>query len=208
MRLKHIKGAETIVLQCPYVIQNPKEYQGNYQTLFQNKNPIHIEIGMGKGDFILNMALKYPNVNFIGIEKYDSVLVKAIAKIEKMHISNVRFIRMDANEIETVFLKEIDTIYLNFSDPWPKARHEKRRLTSLNFLKKYDSIFKGKKKIVMKTDNRHLFAFSIKSFTNYGYFIEHISLNLHEDEEEIIETEYERKFSFLGYPIYWIEVSK
>jgi tRNA (guanine-N7-)-methyltransferase len=208
MRLKHIKGAETIVLQCPYVIQNPKEYQGNYQTLFQNKNPIHIQIGMGKGDFILNMALKYPNVNFIGIEKYDSVLVKAILKIEKMHVSNVRFIRMDANEIETVFLKEIDTIYLNFSDPWPKARHEKRRLTSSTFLKKYDSIFKEKKKIIMKTDNRHLFAFSIKSFTNYGYFIEHISLNLHEDEEEIIETEYERKFSSLGYPIYWIEVSK
>ena len=163
---------------------------------------------MGKGDFILNMALKYPNVNFIGIEKYDSVLVKAILKIEKMHVSNVRFIRMDANEIETVFLKEIDTIYLNFSDPWPKARHEKRRLTSSTFLKKYDSIFKEKKKIIMKTDNRHLFAFSIKSFTNYGYFIEHISLNLHEDEEEIIETEYERKFSSLGYPIYWIEVSK
>ncbi len=208
MRLKHIKGAENIVLQCPYVIQNPKEYQGNYQTLFQNKNPIHIEIGMGKGDFILNMALKYPNVNFIGIEKYDSVLVKAILKIEKMHVSNVRFIRMDANEIETVFLKEIDTIYLNFSDPWPKARHEKRRLTSSTFLKKYDFIFKEKKKIIMKTDNRHLFAFSIKSFTNYGYFIEHISLNLHEDEEEIIETEYERKFSSLGYPIYWIEVSK
>ena len=162
---------------------------------------------MGKGNFILNMALKYPNINFIGIEKYDSVLVKAIKKVEQMHIPNLRFIRMDAITIEGVFMKEIDTIYLNFSDPWPKARHEKRRLTSSNFLRKYDSIFKEKKRIVMKTDNRYLFEFSIQSFTTYGYQINHISLNLHEDEIDNIETEYERKFSSLGYPIYWIEVS-
>lgn len=208
MRLKHIKGAEEMVSRCPFVIQDPIEYKGNYQEIFQNNHPIHIEIGMGKGNFILNMALKYPDINFIGIEKYDSILIKAITKLEQMQIPNVRFIRMDATTIESIFTKEVDTIYLNFSDPWPKARHEKRRLTSLKFLKKYDSIFKKKKRIIMKTDNRHLFEFSIQSFTTYGYHIEKISLNLHEDEIDSIETEYERKFSSLGYPIYWIEVSK
>lgn len=208
MRLKHIKGAEEAVLHCDSVIQNSIDYKGKYKELFQNDHPIQIEIGMGKGNFILNMALKYPDINFIGIEKYDSVLVKAIAKLEAMPLSNVRFIRMDAIAIENIFRKEIDTIYLNFSDPWPKARHEKRRLTSENFLKKYDSIFKEKKRIVMKTDNRHLFEYSIQSFTAYGYHIDHISLNLHEDEVDFIETEYEKKFSALGYPIYWIEVSK
>lgn len=208
MRLKHIKGAEGTVLHCDFVIQDCINYKGKFKELFQNDHPIHIEIGMGKGNFILNMALKNPTINFIGIEKYDSVLVKAIAKLEQMSLPNVRFIRMDATDIESIFGKEIDTIYLNFSDPWPKARHEKRRLMSENFLKKYDSIFKEKKRIVMKTDNRHLFEFSIQSFTTYGYHIDHISLNLHEDRIDSIETEYEKKFSSLGYPIYWIEVSK
>lgn len=208
VRLKHIKGAEEIVQSSTYVIHEPKNYKGKFNTLFQNENPIHVEIGMGKGNFILSMARQYPYINFIGIEKYDSVLVKALAQLEVLKLDNVRFIRMDATYIEMVFEKEIDTIYLNFSDPWPKVRHEKRRLTSLNFLQKYDALFKGKKNIVMKTDNRHLFEYSVKSFTEYGYHIEEISLDLHNDTIENIETEYEIKFSSLGYPIYRIKVYK
>ncbi len=208
MRLKHIKGAEETVKSCKYVVQEPKNYKGQFHTLFKNNNPIHIEIGMGKGNFIIQMALKYPHINFIGIEKYDSVLVKAITKLEALQLENVRLLRMDATYIETIFEKEIDVIYLNFSDPWPKGRHEKRRLTSPNFLQKYDSIFKEKKNIILKTDNRHLFEYSIISLTEYDYHIEEISLDLHSDTIENIETEYEIKFTSLGYPIYRIKVSK
>lgn len=208
MRLKHIKGAEEMVHSCEYVIQEPENYKRNFKTLFNNENPIHIEIGMGKGNFILNMAKKYPNINFIGIEKYDSVLVKAISKLKEERLENVLFIRMDATHIDTIFEKEVDTIYLNFSDPWPKARHEKRRLTSVNFLKKYDLLFKEKSTVIMKTDNRHLFEFSIISLTEYGYHIDEISLDLHKENIENVETEYERKFASLGYPIYRIKVSK
>ena len=209
MRLKHVKGAEEVILNSTYVILNPEKYKGNFKTVFNNENPIHVEIGMSKGDFLIKLAKQNPDINFIGIEKYDSVLVRAIQKIENDFIKNIRFIRMDAMNIENVFMKEIDTIYLNFSDPWPKARHEKRRLTSSPFLIKYDKIFKDQKHIVMKTDNRKLFEFSIISFVNYGYKIQDISLNLYDDElKDNIPTEYEIKFASLGYPIYKIDVYK
>lgn len=209
MRLKHVKGAEEVILNSTYVILNPEKYKGNFKTIFNNENPIHVEIGMGKGDFLIKLAKQNPNINFIGIEKYDSVLVRAIQKIENDFLKNIRFIRMDAMNIENVFMTEIDTIYLNFSDPWPKARHEKRRLTSNPFLIKYDKIFKDKRHIIMKTDNRKLFEFSIISFVNYGYKIQDISLNLYDDElKDNIPTEYEIKFASLGYPIYKIDVYK
>ena len=142
MRLKHVKGAEDIVENSSYVIKNPENNKEIFNKLFGNNNPIHIEIGMGKGNFIINNNIKYPNINFIGIEKYDSVMVKAIRILEELDLPNLRLIRMDANNIEEVFDKEIDKIYLNFSDPWPKERHAKRRLTSPNFLAKYSNIFK------------------------------------------------------------------
>ena len=208
MRLRNVKGASEIIENSQYIIKNYKDYKGNYKRLFNNNNPINIEIGMGKGDFIIGMAKKYPDINFIGIEKYDSVIVRAIEKID-CDIPNLRLIRMDANEIEEVFYKEINIIYLNFSDPWPKNRHENRRLTSLNFLKKYDNVFKSEKNIIMKTDNRKLFEFSLIQFSLYDYKFEKISLNLYEDDiSNNIETEYERKFHGLGYPIYKIEVKK
>lgn len=208
MRLKHVQGAEKIVESSAYVIQDPKEYRGRYNEVFQNNHPIFIEIGMGKGKFIIENALKYPMINFIGIEKYDSVLVRATQKIEK-EIPNLRFIRMDASSIEEVFDREVDTIYLNFSDPWPKDRHAKRRLTSSYFLEKYDKIFKENKHIIMKTDNRHLFEYSLVSLTEYGYSICDLSLNLYEDEYlGNIATEYEEKFHAKGMPIYRVEVEK
>ena len=148
MRLKNVKGASKVINQCDLVIKNPENYKGEYQKIFKNDNPIHLEIGMGKGDFIINMAKTFPNINFIGIEMYDSVLVRAVEKI-KEDIPNLIFIKIDAVNIEDIFAKEIDMIYLNFSDPWPKNRHENRRLTSPRFLKRYDSIFKNKKTIIV-----------------------------------------------------------
>lgn len=208
MRLRNVKGAKDIIDSSDYIIKDYLSYKGKFNRLFDNDNPIHVEIGMGKGDFIINKAKMYPNINFIGIEKYDSVLVRAIEKIDES-IQNLKFIRMDANYIEDVFSNELDTIYLNFSDPWPKERHSKRRLTSLLFLKKYDSIFKDNKTIIMKTDNRKLFEFSIIQFVNYGYKIENISLDLYKDDvKDNIPTEYEKKFHSLGFPIYMVTVKK
>jgi len=209
VRLRNVKGAKEIIDNSPYIIKNPIDYKGDYQKIFENNNPIHIEIGMGKGDFIIENAKKYPNINFIGIEKFDSVIVRAVQKLENEEIPNLKLIKIDANEIDDVFDKEISVIYLNFSDPWPKARHAKRRLSSEIFLNKYDSVFIDKKRIIMKTDNRKLFEYSIKSFTDYGYKIEDISLNLYEDDiKNNVPTEYETRFHNRGCLIYKVDVSK
>lgn len=207
MRLRNVKGAKNIINSSKLIIENYEEYKGNFKILFGNDNPICLEIGTGKGNFIINMAKKYPNINFIGVEKFDSVLVRALQKID--YLNNLRFIRMDAEYIDKVFDNEIDTIYLNFSDPWPKDRHRHRRLTDTNFLKKYDGLFEGKKHIIMKTDNRKLFEYSIIEFTNYNYKINEISLNLYDDDIlDNVSTEYEEKFHSKGVPIYKIDIVK
>ena len=209
MRLRNVKGAKEIIESSNYVVLNYKEHKGKYNKLFGNDNPIYIEIGMGKGKFIIDNALKYPNINFIGIEKYDSVVVRAIQKLENKDIPNLRIIRMDALEIDDVFDHEISKIYLNFSDPWPKDRHAHRRLSSKIFLKKYDNIFKNIKNITMKTDNRKLFEYSVKSFIDYGYKINDISLDLHSDSyPDNIMTEYEERFVNKGNQIYMVDVTK
>lgn len=208
MRLRNVKGAALIIEKSSYVIKNPEQYKGNFAKLFNNNNPIHLEIGSGKGDFIINMAKKYPDINFIGLEMFDSIMVRITEKLVNEDIPNLKLIKMDATYINDVFEHDIDTLYLNFSDPWPKKRHEHRRLTSLRFLKRYDSIFKTKKIIIQKTDNRKLFEYSLKSFTDYNYKIEELSLNLHLDDYDNVKTEYERKFSSLGYPIYMVKVVK
>lgn len=208
MRLRNVKGASIRIELSPYIVKDYKDYKGKFNTLFNNNNPICIEIGMGKGNFIINMAKSNPQINFIGIEKFDSVIVRAVEKLALERIDNLKLIKMDADMINEVFEKEIDKIYLNFSDPWPKERHHKRRLTDANFLNKYDSLFKNDKNIIFKTDNRKLFEFSIKSFTDYGYKIKSLSLNLHEDNIPNVETEYEVKFSSKGYPIYKVDVIK
>ncbi len=209
MRLRNIKGAQEIVSTSSYVISNPQEYRGKWNILFANHNPIHLEIGMGKGNFLIENAIKYPNINFIGIEKYYSVLVRTTDRLKTLDLPNLKIIVMDAKEIEQIFDKEINTIYLNFSDPWPKKKHEKRRLTSEEFLKKYDNLFTNKKHIMQKTDNRKLFEYSLISCTDYGYHIENISCNLYEDRfENNIPTEYETKFVNKGYTIYFVEFQK
>ncbi len=209
MRLRKVKLAEEIISGSNYILKDILNYKGKYNNLFGNNNPIHVELGMGKGNFIINNALRYPNINFIGIEKYDSVLVRAIQKLEGVNLPNLRLIQMDAVDINNVFSNEIDCLYLNFSDPWPKKRHINRRLTSEVFLKKYDSLFKKSKRIVMKTDNRHFFEFSLKSLINHGYKINNLSLNLYDDDLSLnIPTEYEMKFVAKGMIIYYIEVIK
>lgn len=210
MRLKKVKDAQLIIEKSKYFIKNPFDKRGNYKKMFDNNNPVHLEIGTGKGDFIIENAIKYPNINFIGMEKYDSVLVRAIQKAEQYDFANLLFINEDAAKITEIFNKEIDVLYLNFSDPWPKKRHSKRRLTSNYFLTKYDSIFYSNQQIVFKTDNRDLFEFSIICLVDYGYKIKFISLDLHSHKEinDNIMTEYEQKFVKKGFPIYKLEVKK
>jgi len=208
MRLRNVKNAVSIVENSKYVINNPEEYKGNFKSFFSNNNPIHLEIGMGKGDFIINMAKTYPNINFIGMEKYESVMVRAVEKLENLEINNLKLIRYDATTIDKVFDKEIDTLYLNFSDPWPKTRHAKRRLTSPIFLNLYDKIFFSTNKIIQKTDNIGLFAYSIETLNNYGYKFNKISLDLHNEEIPNIKTEYERKFSEAGIKINYLNAEK
>ena len=209
MRLRNIKGADEYVNNSAYVLKDYESIKGKFKSVFSNNNPIHLEIGTGKGDFIIGMALKYPNINFIGVEKYASVLYKLIGKIEDTDIPNLKIIMMDATEIDKVFDHEIDTLYLNFSDPWPKERHYKRRLTSTEFLKRYENIFISNNHIIQKTDNRGLFEFSLKEYVLNDYKIEDISLDLHHDDyPNNVETEYEKKFSAKGNPIYMVEVKK
>ncbi len=193
MRLRNVKGKEEIIDNSEYIVKNPSEYKGKWKELFGNKNDIYIEIGMGKGKFIIENAIRYPNINFIGIEKYDSVMVRAIEKIEDKKLDNLKLIVFDAGKIDEIFDKEITRIYLNFSDPWPKKRHAHRRLTSEIFLKLYDKVFVGDREIIMKTDNKGLFAYSIESLSKYGYVLENVTLDL-QDEEDNITTEYEEKF--------------
>lgn len=201
MRLKNVKGANDIIIKGLYYIDNPSIYKGKWNKLFNNNNPLYIELGMGKGDFIINNALKYPNINFIGIEKYDSVIVRAIQKSNELELNNLKLLRLDVININEVFDKEIDKIYLNFSDPWPKERHAKRRLTSNIFLDKYSKIFKNDYIIEMKTDNIDLFDYSIESLSNYGYDILYLTNDLHNENIDNIETEYEHKFSSNGVKI-------
>lgn len=214
MRLKHVKGSEETVENSPLVTKNPSENKGRWAKVFAENKPIRIEIGMGKGRFIVENAVKHPDYNYIGIEKYTSVLVRALQKVEAMEnpVTNLTFICMDAKDICDVFGEgEIDRIYLNFSDPWPKDRHAKRRLESREFLKRYDKILKKDGCIEFKTDNRILFDFAVKEVEPAGWKIDKISYDLHADasmNEGNIMTEYEEKFSSVGNPIFKYIISR
>ena len=208
MRLRNLKNKEEILENSNYLVKNPSDFKGKWNKYFNNNNPIYIEIGMGFGKFIVENALKNPDINYIGIEKLDNVLARCLPRISE-GIDNLAIIRLNALEIDEIFDKEIDRIFLNFSDPWPKKRHSMRRLTSVNFLEKYDKIFCKNKTIYMKTDNRDLFIFSLESFSSYGYVLSDISFDLHEgDDSDIITTEYEDKFVKKGLPIYSVVATK
>ena len=205
LRLRNVKNKEEILKNTTYLEIEPNLNKSKWNKVFGNNNPVHIEIGMGKGDFIIENALRYPNINFIGIEKYDSVIARAIEKLNDKELPNLRLIRMDARLIDEVFDKEIDVLYLNFSDPWPKKRHAKKRLTSDIFLDKYKNIFKKDNIIIMKTDNQNLFEYSLESLSRNGFILEKVSLDLHSsDIENNIETEYEKRFVAKGNNIYYV----
>ena len=207
MRLRNLKNKEEIIENSEYVIKNPTEYKGKMNTLFKNDNKIHIEIGMGKGKFIVEHAKRNPDINYIGIEKQDNILARSIKNIES-GLPNLKILRLNALEIDEIFSKEIDRIYLNFSDPWPKSRHHDRRLTSKIFLKKYEKIFKNQKSIYLRTDNEELFIYSLESLSEAGYSFKDITFNLHKDFDNVITSEYEDKFVELGLKIYALKAFK
>lgn len=205
MRLRNITGSREMIAESDFVVHEPKLLKGKWKARFENDHPIYIEIGMGKGRFIMDSARANPDINYIGIEKYSAVLLRAIQKMEEDPLPNVILIRMDAEEITDVFDKgEIDRIYLNFSDPWPKDRHAKRRLPSGAFLKRYDEILKTGGTIEFKTDNRELFDFAVEELEESPFKAERITYDLHNDPDMMIGnimTEYEEKFSSKGNPI-------
>ena len=204
MRLRNVPGARETIIENQFSIQEPEQKKGKWAEVFGNDHPIHIEVGMGKGQFIIEMAKRNPEINYIGIEKYSSVLVRAVEKLEDFEQNNLRLIRMDAENIEEVFDKdEVDRIYLNFSDPWPKDRHAKRRLTSTRFLERYNNILTPEGRVMFKTDKKELFDFSLEQVEEAGWILENHTYDLHHSEynEGNVMTEYEEKFSAKGNPI-------
>lgn len=206
MRLRNIPGAEEVVSNSPYCIQNPTELRGKWHSFFKNEHPIHIEVGMGKGKFIMQLAALHPDINYIGIERYTSVLLRAVQKMEEQPLPNIHFLCIDAATLPEIFEKdEVSRIYLNFSDPWPKDRHAKRRLTSREFLARYDQFLKKDGHIEFKTDNQDLFTFSLQEIEESPLWkLDASTRDLHNDpvlNEGNIMTEYEEKFSSMGNPI-------
>ena len=205
MRLRNIPGANEAVAASPYCIQDAAEHRGQWHAFFENDHPIHIEIGMGKGRFLMDLAALHPEINYIGIERYTSVLLRAVQKMDTLQLPNVHFLCEDAAKLPEIFApEEVDRIYLNFSDPWPKARHAKRRLTSREFLKRYEQVLKKEGAVEFKTDNRGLFEFSLEEVKESDWNLEVCTFDLHHDEELVkgnVMTEYEEKFSSMGNPI-------
>lgn len=211
MRLRNIPGAKEVIENSPYVVHEPQKQKGQWSHVFENDHPIHIEVGMGKGRFLMDMAKLHPEVNYVGIEMYDSVLLRALQKREEYEqnegtLTNLYFMCVDARLLPEIFEKgEVKKIYLNFSDPWPKARHAKRRLTSRQFLERYDQILVPEGSVEFKTDNRDLFEFSLEEVKEAGWTLEASTFDLHHDEELLkgnVMTEYEEKFSSMGNPIH------
>ena len=207
MRLRNIPGARETVANSPFVVQEPSTVRGRWKDVFGNENPIFIEVGMGKGQFLMKMAAKNPQINYLGMEMYDSVLLRALQLREKLEAEpdNLLFIREDARLLPEIFEQgEVEKIYLNFSDPWPKARHAKRRLTSREFLARYEKILVDRGEVEFKTDNRTLFDFSLEEIRDAGWTLLACTYDLHRDarlSQGNVMTEYEEKFSGMGKPI-------
>ena len=217
MRLRHIKGCEDFISEAKECIREDKaiEQKGKIHDIFKEKRPLQIEIGMGKGQFIRNMAIKNPDINFIGIEKYESVLMKAIQRKRNLEtekeIDNLRFLCADARKLAEIFdIGEVDKIFLNFSDPWPKDRHANRRLTSPDFLNIYDTILKKDAVIEFKTDNRGLFEYSLEVVKDSKWKLNFCSFDFHSEKESEgnIMTEYEEKFVGQGNKICKMIISR
>lgn len=204
MRVRNIPNAKQLLKEYKHYIEEPNLLKDDWKDFFKNDNPIHIEIGMGKGQFLTTLAKTYNSINYIGVEKVEELVLKAVRVLEEEDLSNIALTHVNALNLDQVFSKgEIERIYLNFSDPWPKARHEKRRLTHSSFLNLYKKILSNKGEIHLKTDSLSLFEFSLKEFKDQNLYLEEIIYDLYNREhEEIAQTEYEEKFVAEGKPIY------
>ena len=207
MEYNTIKDADKILARSKYVVSNPQNYKNKWSDLFGNHNPIHLELGMGRGEFIITMAKQNPKINFIGLELNESQTATAAQKLNNQNLPNLKLICADANNLVEYFGKEIDTIYLTFSEPWPKPIDEKKRFTHVNYLKMYDRIYKKDKHLILKTDNKVLFAYSIESLSQYWYEFKRVSMDLHHDERNIpnVMTDWEQKCVKDGKQIYYVE---
>lgn len=209
MRYNVVKNAHNIIDNSSYIVKEPSSYKGKWQSLFNNSNPICLELGMGRGSFIIEMAKKHKNINFIGLELDNNQIATALKNVEKENLNNLKMINANAEYLVSFFGKEIDTIYLTFSEPWPKRQDEKKRFTHLNYLKIYDRVFKKDKHIILKTDNKILFASALESLSAYWYVFNKVSLDLHHDERGIenIMTDFEKQYFKEGRPIYYIDAT-
>lgn len=209
MEYNVVKNASGILNSNKYYVSNPTKYKGKWNDFFGNHNPIYLELGTGRGKFIIQMAKKYPNINFIGLELNESQIATAAKKLERENINNLKLIKDDARNIVSIFGKEIDTIYLTFSEPWPKKRDERNRFTHESYLKLYDRIYKKDKHIILKTDNKGLFAYSLETLSNYWYVFDTVSLDLHNDERNIpnLMTDFEIQYYKEKRPIYYLDAS-
>ena len=209
MEYNVVKNASGILYSSKYYVSNPTKYKGKWNDFFGNHNPIYLELGTGRGEFIIQMAKKYPNINFIGLELNESQIATAAKKLERENINNLKLIKDDARNIVSIFGKEIDTIYLTFSEPWPKKRDERNRFTHESYLKLYDRIYKKDKHIILKTDNKGLFAYSLETLSNYWYVFDTVSLDLHNDERNIpnLMTDFEIQYYKEKRPIYYLDAS-
>lgn len=207
MQYKSVKNADNIINNSKYLIKNPSANKNNWKNVFGNNNPINLELGMGRGAFIIEMAKKYPNINFIGLELDKNQTAYALERLINQNINNLKIICSDAKEIINYFGKEIDTIYLTFSEPWPKKEDARKRFTHESYLRLYDRVFKKNKHIILKTDNKILFASALESLSNYWYSFTKVSLDLHNDERNIpnIMTDFELQYYKEKRPIYYLE---
>lgn len=209
MRYNIVKDADKILSNSSYLIKNPRDYKNKWSSLFGNNNPICLELGMGRGSFIIGMAKAHPNINYIGLELDKNQTASAINNIGSSNLKNLKIICADASNIIEFFGKEIDTVYLTFSEPWPKKQDERRRFTHVSYLKLYDRIFKKNKHIILKTDNKILFASALESLSSYWYVFDKVSLDLHNDERKIenIMTDFEKQYFKERRQIYYLDAS-
>lgn len=209
MRYNFVKDARDIMDKSSYMIKNPEKYKGKWKDVFGNNKPICLELGMGRGSFIIEMAKKHPNINYIGLELDINQAAYAVNNIKNQKIDNLKMICADAKDIINFFGKEIDTIYLTFSEPWPKKHDEKKRFTHISYLKLYDRIFKKNKHIILKTDNKILFASALESLSEYWYIFDKVSMDLHNDERNIenVMTDFEKQYFKEKRQIYYVDAS-
>ena len=209
MRYNVVKNANSILESNSYLVKNPYAYKGKWASIFKNNNPICLELGMGRGTFIIEMAKTHPNINYIGLELDKNQTATALKNIKDLHLDNLKMINADALKVAEIFGREIDTIYLTFSEPWLKKGDEKKRFTAINYLKLYDRIFKKNKHIILKTDNKILFASALENLSSYWYTFDKVSVDLHNDERKIenIMTDFERQYFKEHRQIYYVDAS-